>query len=83
MPDDSSLLAIAERLETTVLYLKYEMGPRTIADADRFWESMFDKLWPGRSARYKGDDHEPGQIRKTAETTHVARHAVPSRKVAA
>jgi len=50
MPDDSSLFAIAERLGTTVLYLKYEMGPRAVPDADRFWESMFDKLWPDRSA---------------------------------
>ncbi len=50
MPDDSSLFAIAERLGTTVLYLKYEMGPRAVADADRFWESIFDKLWPDRSA---------------------------------
>ena len=51
MPDDSSLFAIAARLGTTVLYLKYEMGPRTTGDADRFWESMFDKIWPDRSAR--------------------------------
>ncbi len=50
MPDDSSLFAIAQRLGTTVLYLKYEMGPRAIEDADAFWESLFDKLWPGRSA---------------------------------
>lgn len=54
MPDDSSLFAIAERLGTTVLYLKYEMGPRVVADADHFWESMFDKLWPDRSARNSG-----------------------------
>lgn len=54
MPDDSSLFAIAERLGTTVLYLKYEMGPRAVIDADRFWESMFDKLWPDRSAGNRG-----------------------------
>lgn len=43
VPDDDTLLRIAEKLGTTFLWLKLGMGP--VEDAEEFWEEKTGSLW--------------------------------------